>query len=367
MENNIKNSNIEILRIFAMLMIIAHHYCWHGVYNLCHCNTSLVCYLNNFIVGIATLGGKLGVDIFILITGYFMISSKYKFSRFIKIYLSTLFYSLLFLMLAYIFAKQQISQITINSSLFPFGGNAYWFITTYLMLYILIPFINNFIHKTKKSMLNSLMIITTILWIIIPTFTNANYCFSNLVWFIYLYLVGASIKLKSFAGIFNNKNFIKKIFLLSCTILVSYVFIKCVNNQINLVNMEKISRMQSLYIFSVAIYLFHFFKDLTITNSMLINQVSSSVLGVYLIHDNFIVRPFIWLLLFHPYTMIDKSYMILHLFTVTLIVFIFCVVIDKFKILIFNKIASLLNKFDTTKIKKYNRQLIKLMYKFNKI
>ena len=64
--DKVKSSNIEILRIVAMLMIIAHHYCVYGVFNYWHYNSTMILYLNNVIVGIASMGGKLGVDIFVL-------------------------------------------------------------------------------------------------------------------------------------------------------------------------------------------------------------------------------------------------------------------------------------------------------------
>ena len=368
--SKVKSSNIEMLRILAMLMIVAHHYCLHGIFSYWHTNSTLTAYLNNVIVGIVSMGGKLGVDIFVLITGYFMIVSNCKFTKVVKLYLTTFLYSSLLLITAYIYGEHHVSSDILKSSLFPFGGNAYWFITTYLMLYIFVPYLNRFILTSKKTMLNSLMVITTFLWVLIPTFTNADYCFSNLAWFIYLYFVGASIRLKSYASIFSNKSIFKKLFIISCFTLVGYAFIKCLGKDVNLWDLTKIAQMQTVFIVSIAIYLFHYFKDLEIHYNKFINQIAVSVFGVYLIHDNNIVRPFLWRTVVQPCNYMDKPYMILYLLAVVFIVFILGIVIDKLVMSVaqkyIDKIVDLLSHINKFKRKACYKFIIKLIHKLNR-
>lgn len=71
MDKQERNSNFEILRIISMIMIIAHHYAVHGFVS-----NDLEYSFNRYIVGILSLGGKLGNTIFILISGYFMVNSR---------------------------------------------------------------------------------------------------------------------------------------------------------------------------------------------------------------------------------------------------------------------------------------------------
>jgi len=355
-------SNIELLRIIAMLMIVAHHYCIHGVFAYWHTNSTLTCYLNNVLTGIISMGGKIGVDIFVLITGYFMINSDFKFKKAAKLYLKTLIYSLLFLAVAYIYGEHHVPSKILNQSLFPFGGNAYWFITAYLMLYIFSPFLNKFILTGKKAMLNSFMTVTTCLWVLIPTFTHANYCFSDLAWFIYLYFVGASIKLKTFASIFSDKKLFRNLFIFSCTALVIYAFIRYLGEDVNLYSTIKWARMQTIFIVSISVYIFHCFKDLKIGRNKFINFISASVLGVYLFHDNNIVRPFLWRNVLHPCSVMDKHYMILYLLTAVIAVFILGIILDKIMMLIFkrptDKVLTALSQ-NIDRFKK-NRQLQKI-------
>ena len=130
-------AKIIFINGFIMRVHISTNVC------LCWCGLSWSkTVFNNVIVGIVSMGGKLGVDIFVLITGYFMIVSNCKFTKVVKLYLTTLLYSLLFLVVAYIYGEHHVPSRILYSSLFPFGGNAYWFITTYLMLYIFVPYLH---------------------------------------------------------------------------------------------------------------------------------------------------------------------------------------------------------------------------------
>lgn len=71
-----RDSNIELLRIIAMCLIIFHHMAL---------NTGIVdgyTINGNMIFGIiGGIGGKIGVVIFLLITGYFSINKNFSFKK----------------------------------------------------------------------------------------------------------------------------------------------------------------------------------------------------------------------------------------------------------------------------------------------
>lgn len=76
-KRRIRQSNFELLRIIAMLLIVLHHSMIHGT--LTTPGKVVLDTGNPFTFGIynfLAFGGKVGVYIFVLITGYFMINSK---------------------------------------------------------------------------------------------------------------------------------------------------------------------------------------------------------------------------------------------------------------------------------------------------
>ncbi|KAA9302211.1 acyltransferase family protein [Aerococcus sanguinicola] len=69
-----RQTNIELLRIISIIMIIFHHFAVHGGFNWEATAITIPHFWYNFIV----IGGKVGVNIFILISGYFLITKQDK-------------------------------------------------------------------------------------------------------------------------------------------------------------------------------------------------------------------------------------------------------------------------------------------------
>lgn len=85
-----RQSNIELLRIISMILILAHHFSVHGGFNIL--KTSFT--INRLWIQFLQFGGKIGVNIFVIISGYFLITSKgIKISKVLKLWLQLFFYS----------------------------------------------------------------------------------------------------------------------------------------------------------------------------------------------------------------------------------------------------------------------------------
>ena len=65
-----RESNFELLRILAMLMIVASHYAVHGIGFDNWTTGSLV---NRWCIAFFFSGGEIGVALFFMISGYFLI------------------------------------------------------------------------------------------------------------------------------------------------------------------------------------------------------------------------------------------------------------------------------------------------------
>lgn len=74
-KKKIRMSNFELLRILCMFLIVAHHFSVHSTFS------NDISVVNLCLVRALRIGGKLAVNVYVLISGYFMISSKFKLKK----------------------------------------------------------------------------------------------------------------------------------------------------------------------------------------------------------------------------------------------------------------------------------------------
>lgn len=149
---NKKEGNFELLRIICMIMIVILHFNKYGLVLSNVTPGSLEFYIFNFLEYFCVVA----VNVYILITGYFMINKERKLSKIINLELQLLFYTI-FIYLALLLTNQVGFSIKdMIRVLVPFLTCAYWFMSSYILLYLLIPFINKLItNMNKKSIVIS--------------------------------------------------------------------------------------------------------------------------------------------------------------------------------------------------------------------
>ena len=169
------------------------------------------------------------------------------------------------------------------------------------MLYLISPFLNSFIKAINKTEFRKLLLTISILWIILPFFPNIPAIeISNLTWFIFLYLCAAYIR-------YYQNDFQRNIsFYSSFTIIVFLLIILSVLSfdllgkwkKIFLSNYDYFLPMNSILIFTLSISTLILFSKIDIGNIKWINIISSATFGVYLIHDNKLMRNLLWVKIF---------------------------------------------------------------------
>lgn len=195
-----RNSNIELLRIIAMLMIIAHHYV----------TGSLPLYYltggpNKWLSELLYSYGKTGVNIFVLITGYYMVNMNFSIKKPLKIMGQVWFYSVMTLLVCLMIpsVSEQLDGYQIFGSFFPISTNQYWFATQYILLLTVAPFLNRFAHNASKDQLTVCVIVLAVFNSVVPsvhavlTEYLAGLTYSPEGWFVMLYLMAARIRLYS--------------------------------------------------------------------------------------------------------------------------------------------------------------------------
>ncbi len=134
-----RNTSLDSLRIISMLMIVILHVNSHGgvLNNISYVNTTIARLFEYFCV--------CAVNIFILISGYFLVDSKFKLSRLIKLLLQVWFYSWVINIIMVLAGNATLSAKELISIAFPISYKEYWFITAYIIMYLLSPALNRLI------------------------------------------------------------------------------------------------------------------------------------------------------------------------------------------------------------------------------
>lgn len=333
---NMRSSNFELLRIICMLLIIAHHFSVHSAFSS---NTSII---NLALIKFLKIGGKIGVNIYVLISGYFMINSHFKLKKLLKLICETAFYSIIIYLSFCIFKKETLSFSKLWLYTFPVYGKLNWFMTYFILLYIFSPFINKCLKNCSTKEHLSLICILLASQLIIPN--HANYSpiiFSELIWFITLYIIAAFIRLHPSDML--DLNIFMGYIAIGSFILIATTTVFC--------NMSFYS-MTNIVCLVCSFSIFCVFKNLKIKNSKFINTISSATLGVYLIHDNRLVRRQLWNKLLQTPKHALSSNFYLYSFVSILLVFVACRIIDlirKYFVYLCSKIKFKTKNLNNTK------------------
>ena len=345
-----RNSSIELLRIMAMFFIVLSHCSVHGMSGL----TSQYIY-NNVVNNIFSLG-NLGVVIFVIITGYYYIGKEIKFKKILFIESQILFYSILFYILSALINHDNVFSLNLLKSCFPIIFRKYWFMTAYISLFIFIPFINKFLKILSKKEYTFLVLLMIIVGFIIPTLTTSDLYFNELFQFFSFYFIGGYIKQNVEIIKYNKKCRILLISLL-CFLVLSNVIIEiCICNlSLNPNYGTYFFNRNSIFILVVAICIFIIFLNIPQFYNKHINLLSSTMFGVYLIHDNNDFRNILWHKIFKLDIYIDKSYLFIVLITSAILIFIICVLLEFIrKKTLDNLVNSIINKIENISIKVYS-------------
>lgn len=365
MKNNTRSSNFELMRIISMFFIVIWHTIFHGGFFYGVGGFSHVLLL--FIVTIIVVH----VNSFIIVSGYFQYDKKFKLKKFLNLFLLQWLYKVMIVIILYTTRLQHLSTMDLVKELLPFGTENYWFINCYLTLYILSPFLNKLIEALNQKEFRKLLIISFILFSIIPYITN-DITISNtgftIVNFVYLYLIGAyfhkypireNIHFKNYS--INKRRTILLIGAITLGLLtfllnIFAIFISGYDSKtlqtISSYILGDITHYSSPIVIMQSICYFLFFETLNIRNSI-INKISLSTIAIYLIHDNYNIRKLIYN---KPY--IKEEYLhgirlVVYIIILSLIIFICCLLIEKIRKLIAKTIEK-------------NKQIKKLKLKFYK-
>ena len=321
-KSNQRNSNIELLRILSMLMIIGLHYL-HGSMGGALENIEYGT-LNYYISQAAETVCIISVNIFVLITGYYMVSPKrvyeIKISKPINLYVITVFYGLIFLMIAIILGKQDLSVQNVLQSVVPFFYGRRWFVEMYIILLLLSPFLTKLLVSLTKKNYIVLLSIWIALFSIWPSFFNnppINDGGYGIMHFITLFMISGFIRL--------HVQLPKKILSKCILLLTAAACIICtyfIRNHFSGWSYDFILNIVS------ATCILVWFLTLKERRSRVINSIASTTFGIFLIHTDFSLSGFIYHDVLHCEDYYSSNTFVFHFIASVLLLFIAGCIID---------------------------------------
>lgn len=201
MTNKVRKSNFELLRIVSMVMIVSYHYAVHGIQKILDNSSAYAIYLQGSIehrlfTSFFTPGGAVGVALFFMISGYFLVNSS-KVSLH-KVVLESLYYAVFSVILVLIFelvgggtdySKIGIAAASLENIFTPVTNGNWWFITVYLFLILMSPVINKFLNRLNERGFILFVIFAWAIWYCFPM--AFEYQYLNIQKAIFFYIVGA--------------------------------------------------------------------------------------------------------------------------------------------------------------------------------
>ena len=282
-----RSSNFELLRIISMFMIVLQHYGENSLYAEHE-------YYGSYLL----FGGGLGVNLFVLISGYFMVESTFRAKKLLRVwfYVASIYLTISGLCWA-LFSPENLPEWGLGAKiceLFPILTGKYWFVSTYVLLMLMTPALNCIIRQLTRDQLlaciASLFMFGSFTYLL-PLHNNLP---GPLAHFIMLYLIAGHIRLTPAKG----KNDAIKWGTISCLIFAFMMACIYFNSNKDYAHAVKINNLivadKGAIILFLSIALFKTFECIKISHNKFVNACASCTFGVYLIHEHCLIKSKLW-------------------------------------------------------------------------
>lgn len=303
-----RNQNLDLLRTVAMLFVVLLHFTCYGIMNYGNAGgrdggLQQVAFTSSgwfdyVITEIFAIFSSTGVNLFVLISGYFLVNKKFNLGRLVKIWVITVFYLFAVAIVLTLTTRVRIGLSDWINFLDPIRTNKYWFVKYYIELVLLAPFLALLAKSMSKKMYQCFLVVLSFMSLTffkdIPfgNINGGNKGFS-LMWFIYLFFVAAYLRL------FNVHVCHKgKIALLIVAVMLLQIILP------TYIGYRGTGRFlyggiifYNGFCFFLSLVVFLYSKDRTYKYTRierLLVWVSPYTFGVYLIHTHPFIQTYLW-------------------------------------------------------------------------
>ena len=373
MKLKVRESGIELLKIIAVFLIVISHaaqvlymqqlydICPKAYINLNHVTTNI----QHLILIFFRYFGTLGNCIFFISSAWFLCdSNKRNTKKILQMIIDVWIISIIFL-LVFVISGVNLSTDEIIKSIVPTTFSTTWFITCYLLLYSIHPYLNILVENISQEELLKINIVTLTIYFGGGYLIKRDLFFGNdLILFIVIYLLIAYIK-KYLNYVFSNNKLNVTLVLLGIlgntgiVLLTNFLGLK-VGGLLS-EHMIHWSRNSSPFLLLIAIGLFNLFKNKKFTSKE-VNKLSALSLMIYLIHENSLVKNYFYQEVFSViYDKLGYSHIVIWVVLLAACIFIISallgfiykymfqritkIIADKFVDIMYIKVEKIVNSF----------------------
>lgn len=293
----LRSSNLELYRIVCMLMIVAHHYVVNsglgGQDGILITNPEAP---NSIFLLLFGAWGKVGINCFLMITGYFMCTSEITIRKYVKLLLQVYLYRFI-LFFTFLFVGYESLDITrIAKLILPSWGLKSGFVGCFIVFYLTIPFWNILIKTMTKRMHELLLVLLLLCYTVLSSIPDFIVQFNYVTWFGIIYLIASYIRLYPHPA-FERKSLWGWMSLISVVAAIGSVLVVnhfTIHDSI-LQTHFFVSDCNKIFAVLVAVCSFLWFKNMKIKYSKVINAFGAATFGVLLIHSGSeAMRTWLW-------------------------------------------------------------------------
>ena len=290
-ESGKRNSNIEVLRIISMLMIVAGHFAGQG-----GIKEQAAGGISKIILFVLGSGQRVAINIFLLISVWFLVEQQFKATRLIRVWGEVFFYTVSLTICLMMFGHP-VSLKELVKSFLPFLGRPLWFASAYIALIMLTPFLNNIYRKFTKRQLKAMVVVLGLITCVLPTVASEMDTYlCAIAWFVFVYFLVAYFK-KYFKGI--QVNGMVCIFAGIILYLAMSCFAGvCVESSALVAAQHLAERFlhdfKSIPNFLCAFLIFYGVILMKERKSKMINELAAGSFAVYIVHQTPAFYPVLW-------------------------------------------------------------------------
>ena len=272
-----RSNKYEAARILAAFIIILNHINQDAALN----GAGRVFRFNAFATGLFHMGGKFGVNVFVIISAWFLCGQAFKAKRIWRVLTQVVFYAVAGNVAAMIAGGRLLSA---REFLMAF---TYWFPFAYIVMLLVSPLLNRLLEKPKQLRLalaagGALFLALFLLrYLAKDSRILRLLCLEHVigpVWFCWLYLVTACVKK---ANLIRPSG--KTLYLAGgiAAYFLMYLLVKRFNNWAARDMFSPVCALSALLVFA-------FFESLRMKDHPLVNTLATATFGTYLLqcHNN---------------------------------------------------------------------------------